>query len=176
MIASCHLLDTTSSLHLQTRFLALLPKIENGARFHFRAVTCSARRADDIADTVALCWRWFCRLAERGKDAARFVTTLVALAARHVRAGRRLCGQEHGKDVLSLTAQRRHGFKVEPLCTAAMRPHDPYEGAARGSAAGDSMEDRLQATAWRTACTTTRKRRCRIRPPFASTGRASPGR
>src|SRR5262249_39475280 len=54
-------------------------------------------------------------LAQRGKDATQFPSILADFAARAVRAGRRLCGRERSRDVLSPTAQRQHHFAVEPL-------------------------------------------------------------
>ena len=101
--------------NLQARFLTLLPRIETHARIYFRDVVCSETRAERIAETVAVSWRWFVRLAERGKDAAEFVSALASLAARSVRAGGRLCGGESAKDVMSPVAQRRHAFIVERL-------------------------------------------------------------
>jgi DNA-directed RNA polymerase specialized sigma24 family protein len=100
---------------LQARFLALVPRIERHARIYFRDVRCAARKADCIAETLALAWRWFLRLVQRGKDVTQFVSTFASLAARAVRSGRRVCGQENGKDVLSPLAQRRGGFEVESL-------------------------------------------------------------
>jgi hypothetical protein len=49
-----------------------------------------------------------------------------------VRAGRRLCGQEAGKDALSALAQARHGFLVQPLpaCEAGL-PGNPVLEALR---------------------------------------------
>jgi hypothetical protein len=100
---------------LQARFLALVPRIEKHARIYFRDVRCAARKADCIAETLALAWRWFLRLVQRGKDVTQFVSTFASLAARAVRSGRRACGQENSKDVLSPLAQRRHGFEVKSL-------------------------------------------------------------
>ncbi len=40
---------------------------------------------------------------------------LAAYAARAVKSGRLLCGQDNAKDVLSPSAQRRHGFQVARL-------------------------------------------------------------
>ena len=77
---------------LQSRFLALLPRIERYARFHFRGVRCANRKADRIAEVIALAWKWFLRLAERGKDVTQFLTVFVNLAVRSVRSGRRLAG------------------------------------------------------------------------------------
>jgi hypothetical protein len=97
---------------LHAAFLAILPRIERHARICFRHLGCPQRRDDAVAETVALAWRWYLRLVERGKDPAEFVSTFAGYAARAVRHGRRVCGQEAGQEVLSLRAQARHGFVV----------------------------------------------------------------
>jgi hypothetical protein len=68
-----------------------------------------------VAEVVALAWKWFVRLACRGKDAKRFARAIATFAARAVRSGRRLCGQERARDVHSSVARRRHGFSVASL-------------------------------------------------------------
>jgi hypothetical protein len=97
---------------LHDAFLALLPRLEARARVAFRAVRCPHHREDHVAESVALAWRWFVRLAERGKDASRFAPALASLAVRAVADGRRLCGQERACDALAVTARRRHVFAV----------------------------------------------------------------
>jgi hypothetical protein len=115
---------------LHARFLAIVPRIELHAHISFRDVTCAAQKADCIAETIALCWRWFQRLAEQGKDAREFVSALAGYATWAVRSGRRLCGQLRANDVLSELAQRRHGFAVQPLSSS-----DPTSWAARSGTA-----------------------------------------
>ena len=100
---------------LHARFLKLLPRIEAHANIYFRQIRCAARRADQVAETVALAWKWFVRLDERGKDAAQFVTTFATLAARAVQCGRKVAGMEKAKDVMNRHAQARHHFVVEKL-------------------------------------------------------------
>jgi hypothetical protein len=95
--------------------LTILARIKNHAAIYFRHIKCHGRRADCIAEAIALAWKWFVRLAEKGKDATRFPSVLASYAARAVRSGRRLCGQERAKDVLSTVAQQRHGFCVGKL-------------------------------------------------------------
>src|SRR4051812_10304292 len=95
---------------LHTAFLTILPRIELHGSISFRYVRCQDRRQNLIAEMVALAWAWFVRLAEKGKDGTQFPTALATFAARAVRSGRRLCGQERAKDVLSPFAQQRHGF------------------------------------------------------------------
>ena len=119
-------------------FLSIVPRIESHGQVAFRGVLCPQRRADCIAEVVALCWLWFLRLVERGKDPLAFPVVLASYAARQVRCGRRLCGQEKGQDVLSGLAQRRHGFHVEPL---------PYSAASYdrlGAVGGQRRQDALE--------------------------------
>jgi hypothetical protein len=104
---------------LHAAFVALLPRIEQTARISFRHIGCPDRRADAVAETVAVAWHWYRRCADRGNDAGAFVGTLARLAARHVGGGRGLCGQLRATDALSPRAQRRHGFTVAPLPTGS---------------------------------------------------------
>ena len=61
---------TLSPRRLQTRFLLILAKIQSPcAAFLFRLVWCSCKGEDFVAETIALAWKWFRRLAEKGKDA-----------------------------------------------------------------------------------------------------------
>ena len=127
---------------LQSRFISVLPRIEDQARFYFRGVRCAMRRADCIAETVAVAWKWFCRLAQRGKDATQFAAALAHLAARAVRAGRRVSAGERANDVMSPLAQRRHGFVVQPLFPTR-RSYEELNGDALGQRLHDVMEERL---------------------------------
>lgn len=131
----------TQTADLQTRFLAIMPRIEDQVRFYFRSLRCAVHRAECIAEALALAWKWFCRLVARGKDVTQFVSTLASLAARAVRAGRRVCGQEKAKDVMNPVTQRRHGFKVEPL-PSSRRSHEAL-GDVGGQRLLDTMEERL---------------------------------
>jgi hypothetical protein len=144
MIASLNSQPNGPLAALQGKFLTLLPKIERCARFRFRHITCTAQRTDRIAETVGLCWKWFVRLAERGRDAAEFVTTLVALAVRAVNSGRRVCKQESAVDVMSNVAQHRHGFKVESLPISTRRSQESINSLVRGQEELDAYEERLQ--------------------------------
>ena len=114
---------------LQADFAARLPRIEHTIRFHLRQIPCPDRRADTVAEAVAVAWHWYRRCAERGKDATRFVTSLASLAARFVRAGRGLCGRQASADALSPLAQRRHGFIAVPLKTGSGLVGDGYQDA-----------------------------------------------
>ena len=129
---------------LQAAFLSILPRIELHARLYFRHLRCPQRQDDAVQETLALAWRWFVRLVERGKDPLTFPTVLAAYAARAVRCGRRLCGQGGGKDVLSPLARQRHGFAVEGLPCSVRAAHDERYGVAGGQRRQDAWEERLR--------------------------------
>src|SRR5262245_23693192 len=75
---------------LKAGFNSMLPKIHQHAWIYFRDIKCPDQRADRVAETVALAWKWYCRLAARGKDATGFPTAFAIMAARAVKSGRRL--------------------------------------------------------------------------------------
>jgi hypothetical protein len=130
--------------NLHAGFLALSPRIELHARIFFRHVNCPQKKDDCIAETIGIAWKWYVPLVQRGKDPALFVTKIASLAARHVRAGRRVCGQEKSKDVMSGRAQQRHGFSVGPLPSSTMAPFENLYSAVHGQEKQDAFEERLR--------------------------------
>lgn len=136
---------------LHRLFLVILPRIETHARISFRDVKCPEKRADRIAETVALCWKWFRRLAERGKDATQFASALASFAAKAVRSGRRVCGQLKPKDVLSERAQQVNGFTVTKLPDFSTLESNPYSEALADNTVSpvpDQVAFRLDFPAW----------------------------
>jgi hypothetical protein len=129
---------------LQATFLTIQPRIVTHARISFRGERCQARKDDLVAETVAMAWQWFLRLADRGKDARQFPSVLASYAVRAVRSGRRLTGQLRAKDALSERAQRLHAFKVERLPSTTRHAFDGVYGAVHGQQAMDAFEERLQ--------------------------------
>lgn len=128
---------------LHTAFLSILPKIETHAKVHFRSVKCAAKRADRIAEVIGMCWRWFKRLSERGKDASQFPMVLADFAVRAVRSGRRVCGQLKPKDAMSEVAQGKHGFRVESMSSFTCGSHDKLH-SPRDQKLHDQYEERLR--------------------------------
>jgi hypothetical protein len=129
-------LSVPAAESLRRSFEALWPRIELHARVSFRGVRCLHRRADAVAEVVALSWSWFVALARRGRDAALFPMALASYAARAVRSGRRLCGQEHTKDALSNLAQQRHNFTVNSF---------PDGGSLHGNVFDEALRDNTQS-------------------------------
>jgi hypothetical protein len=123
--------------------LAILPQIERHARIYFHDVRCAGKKEDLIAETIALSWSWYRRLMRKGKDVARFVGTLARYAARAVRCGRKITGQEKARDVLSSVAQKRHGFKVASLPVSTRRSFEKVYSSVRGQEDLDGWEERL---------------------------------
>jgi hypothetical protein len=134
--------NSVSSVNLQARFVDIMPRIESQARIYFRDVKCVVRKADCIAEAVAIAWKWFGRLAKKGKDASKFVCALATLAARAVRNGRRLGAGERANDVMSSVAQRRHGFVVQSL-PYTRRFHEDLNDDGQDQRLHDAMEERL---------------------------------
>ncbi len=116
--------------HLHASFLAIvLPRVLSHGRVCFGGLKCSHRREDALQDMIGLAWRWHLRLAEKGKDATAFPTALASYAARAVRSGSRVAGQERANDVLSPVAQRRHRFYVGRLPDFETLTEHPLCGA-----------------------------------------------
>jgi hypothetical protein len=109
---------TTANTHptdqLHAAFLTILPRIQLHGRVYFRHKK-PEKRDEAIAEMVALAWKSFVNLARRGKDATQFPMALARYAAQGVHNGRRLCGQEKIRDVLSPRAQQQHNFTVVSL-------------------------------------------------------------
>ncbi len=136
---------------LHDAFLTILPRIETHAAIVFRHVRCPHRKEDCIQETVSQAWRWFVRLARRGKDARQFPSALATYAARAVKCGRRLCGQEKGKDMLSPLAQQRHSFVVSSLPTHSTLSATPFSEALADntrSPVPEQVHFRLDFPAW----------------------------
>ena len=97
---------------IQNLFFMALPRIARHARFYFRHLKREHDHEDAVAEVVALAWNWFVRLVQQGKRPEDFVSAIATYAARAVKGGRRLCGQEKAKDALSRQTQARRGFTV----------------------------------------------------------------
>ena len=144
-------MNAASLHHLHARFLSILPRIRTHARIFFRHVRCYCRKADFIAEAVALAWKWFLQLAKRGKDACQFPSALASYAAKAVRSGRRICGQLKPKDVMSEKAQQKRGFSVSKLPDFSTLSENPLQEALMDNTVSpvpDQVQFRLDFPAW----------------------------
>ena len=138
----------------------VLPAVERHARFAFRHLACPDTLEDAVQETIGLSWTWFRRLARRGKDATAFPSALAVYAGRAVKCGRRVCGQERSKDVLSPSAQRRRGFAVLSLPQFSTLNGNPLEEALIDNTVSpvpDQVAFRLDFPVW--LCSLSRRNR-----------------
>jgi len=136
---------------IQHAFVAILPRIVLHARINFRHMACADSRENAVAETVALTWKWFVGLVQKGKRPEEFVSVLAGYAAKAVRSGRRLCGQEKAKDVLSPLAQVRGGFTVSPYPAISTIIGNPFDEALHDNTqtpVPDQVSFRLDFPAW----------------------------
>jgi hypothetical protein len=136
---------------VQQNFVSILPGIERYTRGFFRPSRCGDAFQERLADVVGLAWKWFAHLAERGIDASCFPVALANFACRAVYGGRRVGGQEAATDVLSATAQRRHGFRVGRLPACGSLAGTPLEEALRDNSQSEvpaQVAFRVDFAAW----------------------------
>ena len=117
---------------VQNLFSVALPRIACHARFYFRHLKREHDHDDAVAEAVALAWKWFVHLVQQGKHPEEFTSAIATFAARAVKGGRRLCGQEKAKDVLSRQTQARRGFLVSRF---------PEFSTLTGNALEDALHD-----------------------------------
>jgi hypothetical protein len=127
--------SSLSMAELHRRFIALLPQIRSHAAKVFAHLKCRFEKDDAIAEVISLAWKWFVQLARRGKDVADFAAAFARFTARAVRCGRRLCGAQKPKDVLSPWAQRLRNFSVCPL---------PDQSVLEGNRLDEALHDNTQ--------------------------------
>ena len=144
----------TSSLQaLQEIFVSkVLSRVQASGQCYFRNVRCPNARAELIAEMVALSWKWFIRLCNKGKDPTSFVGAIAVFAARAVRAGRRVGSRQTTRDALSPGAGRRHGFTVGRLPDFSTLGGNPLDEALQDNTRSEVPEQvafRLDFRAWR---------------------------
>ena len=138
---------------LHATFLAhVLPRVEQHGRVYFRHIKCSQQKEELLAEMCGLTWKWYVGLVQKDKNVLDFVSALAAYAARAVHSGRRVCGHERAKDVMSPVAQRRHGFVVAKLPDFSTLDGSPLEEALFDNTVSPVPEQvafRLDFPAWR---------------------------
>jgi hypothetical protein len=141
----------TASDAVRTDFLSMLPHVLGHARARVRQLACADRRAELVAEAVALAWQWYHRLQRRGKDPTQFVASFSRLAARAVWSGRRLCGQDKARDVLSPRHQRCRNISVWSLTAGNTSDNGRFDEALWDNTqmpVPDQVAFRLDFPAW----------------------------
>src|SRR5947209_12400723 len=132
-------------------FERAMPRIVRHAEVVFRSIRCPHRKADLISEAVALAFKWWLRLRQKRKDPNRFVSAIATFAAKAARSGRRVCGQEKAKDVLSPRAQQLHAFTVGTLPTFSTLNANPLSEALADNTrtpVDEQVAFRLDFPAW----------------------------
>jgi len=124
-------------------FLPLLPRIETHARVVFRGLP-AVDREEAVAEAVAAAFVAYRRLRDRGIDPVReFPSMMASYAVLQVKDNRHVGTKSSSKDVLSAKAQRKHGFKVQPLPISTRRAHEEVHSTLSGQREMDAFEERL---------------------------------
>jgi hypothetical protein len=100
--------SSTRTLHRQ--FLTFLPRIELQGRVYFRHLRCEQTRQDAIAEMVALAWKWFLRLVQRG----RYAFALESLPRSTRSCHELLYGRPRGQGLLDGFEERLRDNTVTP--------------------------------------------------------------
>jgi hypothetical protein len=95
-------------------FLAALPGIRGQARAAFQHLSVQERE-EALAEVTAVALVAYLASWARGELERVDCRVMANAAVLHVQNGQRACGPESSQDVLSPTAQRRGGFRVQPL-------------------------------------------------------------
>ncbi|MBA4192574.1 MAG: hypothetical protein C0467_31790 [Planctomycetaceae bacterium] len=72
---------------------------------------------------MALCWVWYIRLVQKGRNPAEFISAMARYGVRAVNSGRRACGQKRANDCLSRHCQQ---FR-QPMCNRPPETRIPDE-------------------------------------------------
>lgn len=122
-----------TTAQVQADFLAALPSIRGDARARLRGLGAEARE-EMLAEAIAVSWKWWVRLVERGRDPRAILSGLGRMAARHVLGGRRLVGylrasrQTSHRVSLAAAQLDRDGQGAVPVAGVGPEPSlDPAE-------------------------------------------------
>src|SRR5947208_2219803 len=132
-------------------FEEALPRIVRHCQVSFRNVRCQSTREELTAEAVALAFKWWLRLWDRGKRPEHFVSAIAGYAVRAARSGRRVAGMDRAKDAMSPRAQRDKGFAVVSLPTYATLSGNPIAEALHDNTrtpVDDQVAFRLDFPVW----------------------------
>ena len=109
---------------VRQEFAEAFPRIEGLASAqHFRLR--GERKEEAVAETVAIAWSEYSKLALAGRDVVRLLGKIVEFAAMRVRCGRGLTNPEPMRDVMSARARFRHGYRVASIPLSDREEADP---------------------------------------------------
>jgi hypothetical protein len=116
--------------HVSALFEYLYPQIEGIVRQWWHWLEGQERRDEAVQETLCYVWlRWRAALA-RGKDPQPYLVRFVVFCCRHVRHGRRFCGQKLNETLASaIPGGRRTGVQSLPQTSTGLetRDRDPLD-------------------------------------------------
>jgi hypothetical protein len=98
----------------QTRFVTMLPEIQQRLRQAFRHLDAEARE-DSIEEAIVHSLLSYSRLHERGRAESASPSSLAWYATLQVKRGRPAGGRMNGKEPLSRYAQLGNGIRIEQM-------------------------------------------------------------
>jgi hypothetical protein len=128
---------------IKAGFEAHYPRVHRIATLQHRGLH-GDQHEDAVADTIALAWRAYRRMALKGGHPDRLVGPITRYSAMHVRNGQLLTGKPPVHEVMSRLSRRRHGHFVTGL------PSSEDEEAA--AAVHDALRHRGPGPAEEAAC------------------------
>jgi len=143
----------------QAEFLALLPDVQRRLRQAFRHRDAAARE-EATADGIMHCLLAYSRLHAQGRADSATASSLAWYAAKQVRRGRTAGCRLNSQEPLALYAQRRRGFRTEPLQSGGPSERTWIDAMVQGrrSSVLDQVAARLDIAAWlATLCRRTRR-------------------
>jgi hypothetical protein len=135
---------------IKARFAEQYPRIHRIATLQHRRLH-GDKRDDAVADTIALAWKAYRKLAMEGRDPDRLLGSIVRYSAGHVRAGQLLGGKPRVNDVLSRLSRGRHGYFVTSLPSSEEEEAAPEAHAAlrhRGAGPAEEAACRVDYADW----------------------------
>jgi DNA-directed RNA polymerase specialized sigma24 family protein len=97
----------------QSRFVAILPSLRLIVAKHFRSYYNQADKDDAIAEAVAMSWKKFAALIQRGIDPEGLILSI----------GQRCALNVHRDAKCTVVNQQRGRSIIEPLCISHRRKH-----------------------------------------------------
>jgi hypothetical protein len=113
---------------LQAMFVRCLPYMQKAARVAFQHLD-SDKREEAVANTLALAWKAWHRLNQRGLAHAALLKPIVAFSVRQTKAGRRPDSAKKPRDPLSLRIYGTVTFESSDLIDGLVGKETPIPDA-----------------------------------------------
>ncbi len=107
-------LESTDLADIQQSFADAYPRIEGLASAQHCRLR-GERKEEAVAETVAIAWSEYRKLALAGRDVVKLLGRIIEFAAMRVRCGRGLTNPEPIRDVMSSRTRFRHRYSIASM-------------------------------------------------------------